>query len=213
MAAPLTNSIDDHSTNSSRPTGGVIVDIGTGDGRFVYQSARANPDKFYIGIDASPKALTKISEKIHRKPSKGGAPNVLFVQSAIESLPEELNGVADEVHVHFPWGSLLGAVATGDVSALSNLRRICAPQAWLEIIIGFDPLRDRAELERLAIEPLSEEFIRTTLRVRYAASSFAIRESGVLAPADWPHLETSWAQRLKGSDSRSLLYLIAQAIF
>jgi len=29
----------------------VIIDIGTGDGRFVYQSARRNPNKFYIGID------------------------------------------------------------------------------------------------------------------------------------------------------------------
>ncbi|HEU4794362.1 MAG TPA: methyltransferase domain-containing protein, partial [Pyrinomonadaceae bacterium] len=111
----------------------MIVDIGTGDGRFVYQSARQNPKKFYIGIDPNVSRLEKISEKIYRKPAKGGAPNALFIQAAVEDLPAELDGVADELHVHFPWGSLLRAVAAGDVAVLRNLRRICAPGALLEV--------------------------------------------------------------------------------
>src|SRR5688572_11197679 len=116
--------------SSSRPTGkGVVIDLGTGDGRFVYRAARRDPGTFYIGIDADAGALEKISEKIHRKPARGGAPNALFVQAAVESLPAELDGVADEVHVHFPWGSLLRAVATGDPAALRGLRRLCAPNA------------------------------------------------------------------------------------
>lgn len=122
----------------------MVIDIGTGDGRFVYRCARQNPQKFYIGIDANPRPLKKASEKIHRKPAKGGLSNVLFVQSAVEDLPTELDGVADEVHVHFPWGSLLRAMATGDRVVLENLRRVCASGAWLEVIIGIDPERDRA---------------------------------------------------------------------
>ena len=137
MAAPSDNSIEKPSKNLSPLTGeGVIVDIGTGDGRFVYQSARQNPNKFYIGIDPNVSPLEKISEKIHRKPAKGGAPNVLFIQAAVEDLPPELDGVADEVHVHFPWGSLLRAVSTGDIEVLSNVRRICSPGALLEVVIG-----------------------------------------------------------------------------
>src|SRR6185295_10593129 len=111
---------------------GVIIDIGTGDGRFVYQSARRNPNKFYIGIDPNTRPLEKISEKIHRK--KGGAPNALFIQSAVEDLPAELDGVANEVHVHFPWGSLLRAVASGDIEVMRNLRRICAADGLLEVV-------------------------------------------------------------------------------
>ena len=127
MAVPPDNSIKTPSTSSLDHTGeGVIIDSGTGVGRFVYQSARRNPHKFYIGIDPNTRPLEKISEKIHRKPAKGGTPNVLFIQSAIEDLPAELDGVADEVHVHFPWGSLLRVVGMGDVEALRNLRRICA---------------------------------------------------------------------------------------
>src|ERR1044071_2949585 len=110
------------------------IEIGTRGRGFVYQSARRNPKKFYIGIDPNVRPLEKISEKIYRKPAKGGVPNALFIQAAIEDLPAELDGVADELHVHFPWGSLLRAVATGDVAVLQNLRRICAPGALLEVV-------------------------------------------------------------------------------
>jgi 16S rRNA (adenine(1408)-N(1))-methyltransferase len=213
VVAPSDNSINAPSTNSLDHTGeGVIIDIGTGDGRYVYQSARRNPNKFYIGIDPNTRPLEKISEKIHRKPARGGAPNVLFIQSAIEDLPEELNGVANEVHVHFPWGSLLRAVATGEVALLQNLRRICAEDALLEVVIGIDPVRDKSELERLVVEPLTLEAVDTVLVPNYAAAGFEIIERGIIAASDWPALETSWAKRLQGNEQRPITYLVARAV-
>jgi len=213
VAALSDNSIKTPSTNSSNDTGeGVIIDIGTGDGRFVYQSARQNPNKLYIGIDPNARPLEKISEKIHRKPAKGGAPNVLFIRATVEDLPSELNGVADEVHVHFPWGSLLRAVATGDVAMLQNLRRICSPGALLEIVIGLDPARDQTEIDRLGLTSLSLEFIDKQLVPNYGAAGFEVIERGVLAASEWPEFNTSWAKRLQGNESRAITYLIARAI-
>jgi len=213
VAAPSDNSIKTPSTNSSNDTGeGVIIDIGTGDGRFVYQSARQNPNKLYIGIDPNARPLEKISEKIHRKPAKGGAANVLFIQATVEDLPSELNGVADEVHVHFPWGSLLRAVATGDVAMLQNLRRICSPGALLEVVIGLDPARDQTEIDRLGLPSLSLEFIDKQLVPNYGAAGFEVIERGVLAASEWPEFNTSWAKRLQGNESRAITYLIARAI-
>ena len=213
MVALSDNSISEPSTNFSDHTGeGVIVDIGTGDGRFVYQSARQNPNKFYIGIDPNTRPLAKISEKIYRKPAKGGAPNVLFIQAPVEDLPHELDGVADEVHVHFPWGSLLRAVATGDVAVLQNLRRVCSSGALLEIVIGLDPERDQAEIERLDLAPLSMEFIDQQLASNYRAAGFEITERGILPASEWPEFNTSWAKRLQGNERRGITYLIARAV-
>lgn len=215
MAAPTDNSTDESLKNSldltAVPGQGVIIDLGTGDGRFVYQSARQNPKKFYIGIDPNVRPLEKISEKIYRKPSKGGAPNVLFVQAAVEDLPAELDGVADEVHVHFPWGSLLRAVATGDVVVLQNLRRICSPGALLEVVFGLDPARDQSEIERLGLTSLTLEYIDQTLVPRYAAAGFEITERGIIPAAEWPEFNTSWAKRLHQSDQRVITYVIARA--
>ncbi len=203
-----------NSNNSSphiKEEKGIIVDLGTGDGRFVYQSARQNPHRFYLGIDASANSLEKLSEKIHRKPAKGGLKNALFIQAAVEALPEELDGIADEVHIHFPWGSLLKGVATGDETILKNIRRICAPDAVLEMIIGVDKERDQSELHRLDIKSLSEDFIQSVLLDRYQKGGFHIKEFGEFEPGNWPDICTSWAQRLRINDKRSLLYLIAEA--
>jgi len=213
VAAPIDNSIEESSKNLSEFTGeGVIIDIGTGDGRFVYQSARRNPKKFYIGIDPNVQPLEKISEKIHRKPAKGGAPNVLFIQAAVEDLPPELNGVADELHVHFPWGSLLRTVATADVSALRHLRKICSLGALLEVVIGIDPVRDRSELDRLGITELTLQHIDEVLTPKYAEARFELTERGIVPASEWPEFNTSWAKRLQQSEQRPITYLIGRAV-
>jgi len=213
VVEPPDNSTASPSKNSSLLTGeGIVLDIGTGDGLFVYQCARLNPRKFYIGIDANPRPLEKVSERIHRKTEKGGLPNVLFLQAAVEDLPAELSGVADEIHIHFPWGSLLRALAVGDVVLLGNLRRLCAAEALLEVIIGLDAQRDRTELERLQVTDLSSDEIDSVLVPRYREAGFEIVERGERLPADWPDLQTSWARRLRTGTSRSLVYLIARAL-
>jgi 16S rRNA (adenine(1408)-N(1))-methyltransferase len=213
VAAPTDNSTSESLRNLSDLTGeGVIIDIGTGDGRFVYQSARRNPKKFYIGIDPNVRPLEKISEKIYRKPAKGGAPNVLFIQASVEDLPAELDAVADELHVHFPWGSLLRAVATGDAAPLRNLRRICAPGALFEVVLGLDPLRDQSEIQRLELPEVSLEHIDVVLAPKYAAAGFEITERGILPASEWPEFETSWAKRLQQNEQRPITYLIARAV-
>ena len=213
MAEPFDELIEIHSSSSSQNTGeGIVIDIGTGDGLFVYELARANPNKFYIGVDANPRPLEKISEKIHRRPTKGGLPNVLFLQAAIEDLPAELDGIANEAHVHFPWGSLLAIVAHGDRNGLGNLRRIMSRDGLLEIVIALDPERDESEIKRLGIQSLDATFISSELAPRYRDAGFEILEAGVGNPEAWSELKTTWAKRLRGNQSRSLLYIVAQAI-
>jgi 16S rRNA (adenine(1408)-N(1))-methyltransferase len=180
-----------------------VIDIGTGDGRFVSAAARANPDKFFIGVDANVKPLEKPSMKATRKSSKGGLPNALFVQAAVEDLPAELDAVADEIHIHFPWGSLLRAVAVGDEHVLRSLRRIAAPGCLLEIVIGIDPERDRTEIDRLGIPELTSVFLHSYLIPRYIAAGFEFLETGTLDSIEWSRLETSWAKKLHDSRRRA----------
>lgn len=188
--------------------GGIVIDIGTGDGRFVSALARAEPNKFFIGIDANVKPLEKPSMKATRKPAKGGLANSMFIQAAVEDLPEELDGVADEIHVHFPWGSLLKAVATGDPIVFANLKRIAANDCLLELVIGIDTERDGAEIRRLELPEMSPVFIHTFLIPKYTAAGFRYIDSGKLAQTDWARLETSWARKLKGNELRSVFFFL-----
>jgi 16S rRNA (adenine(1408)-N(1))-methyltransferase len=202
----------ENSSPSSPPTNkGVILDIGTGDGRFVYQMARKNPEKLYIGIDASSEALVKVSEKIHRNPKHGGAKNVLFLQASAESLPEELENIADEVHIHFPWGSLLRGVLKPDEVVLRSLRRVCKRDALVEIITAIDKARDANELSRLGITDVDDQYIESVLHPKFESAGLQIKEYGLIPPTDWPTLCTSWAAKLKSGGTREARYLIAQA--
>ena len=137
-------------------------------------------------------------------------PNALFVQAAAESLPSELDGIADEVHVHFPWGSLLGAVAKGDGAVLGNLRRVCSAGASLTVIVGLDPERDRLEIQRLGLPALSLEYIDSVLTPRYKEAGFAVIQRGILSGSERTQVMTAWAKRLSGSD-RTVWRIVARA--
>ena len=176
--------------------------MGTGDGRFVSASARANPEKFFIGIDANAKRLEKLSIKITRKPERGGLANAMFVQAAVEDLPAEFDSVASEIHINFPWGSLLGAVANGDAGVLRTLRRLLQAESRLMITIGIDPIRDRAELDRLGIPEIDSGYLNSAFARCYREAGFRICESREIAPSEWCRLETSWARKLAGNYGR-----------
>ena len=82
----------------------------------------------------------------------------------------------------------------------------------LKVIIGLDPDRDRAEVLRLGLAPFSIAYIDSTLTPRYKKGGFEVVERGMLPPAEWPKLETSWARRLRGDGSRSVFYILARAV-
>jgi 16S rRNA (adenine(1408)-N(1))-methyltransferase len=190
----------------------ITLDVGTGDGLFIYHCARQDPQTFFIGIDANRRPLQKISERIHRKPSKGGLPNILFAQSAVETLPDELEGIANEVYINFPWGSLLRAVAIGDETVLRKLRCICAPNALLWVVVGLDDERDRTEIDRLKLPPLSSDYVNANLVAKYYDAGFEILETVSLSPAALPELRTSWARRLQRGSTRTFIRIVARAI-
>lgn len=138
-------------------------------------------------------------------------PNILFLQAAAEALPSALQGIAAEIHVNFPWGSLLRGVATGDALILSNLRRICASRAQLKVTIGLDLERDRSEMQRLGVPQISIDYVNSVLAARYKDAGFEILKTERLASLDWPELKTSWARRIKGNPGRSYIRILAQA--
>lgn len=190
----------------------MTIDLGTGDGLFVYHAARRNPDLLCIGIDANADPLRKISEKIYRKPQRGGALNALYLLASAENLPDELNETADEVTVIFPWGSLLQALIRADERMLGGIRRICKPGARVKIVFGLDPSRDRSEVDRLALPLLTTDFLKLELPQRYAASGFQINSVAALAEEDLQALGTSWARRLRNNRTRAVYEMIARAI-
>src|SRR5215468_819815 len=92
---------------AARAAAAVALDIGTGDGRFVLDTARAHPDWLVVGIDPVAENMARSARLAAGKLAKGGAPNACFLRASIEQLPGPLAATADRATVNYPWGSLL----------------------------------------------------------------------------------------------------------
>ena len=138
-------------------------------------------------------------------------PNVLFVQAAIENLPNELHGIATEVQVQYPWGSLLRGVAGGDDLVMRNLRSLCSLNARLQVTFGLHPERDRCEWQRLGLPEISIDYIKKELAVSYRQAGFRIGKTEAVFSSDLPQSHSSWAKRLHRSDSRLFFRIVAVA--
>jgi 16S rRNA (adenine(1408)-N(1))-methyltransferase len=189
---------------------GVILDIGTGDGRFTYQLARENPDRLIIGIDPATSPLENLSAKIYKKPSKGGVPNALYVIAQVEDLPQELTGVANQIFINFPWSGLLKGVVSIDERTWGNIKRVCQPQAYIDLICGYDPTFEQKIVDQLALPPLSLDYIRQTMLPKLENMGFKALHVQAVGKEDLKDFPSSWSKRLSFGVAREYFYVQLQ---
>ena len=89
-----------------------------------------------IGIDANAGSMVEASRRAGRPARRGGLPNARFVVAAAEALPPELDGCADELTIHFPWGSLLRGLLDAEPAIVSGIARIARPGAVVTILLS-----------------------------------------------------------------------------
>jgi len=131
-----------------------------------------------------------------RKPSRGGAPNLLCIAEPAETLADNLGGVANRVSVILPWGALLRAVALPEISFLGFLRRLCAADAAVEIVFSFDERWDAGQQTRLGFASLQESHVRGALAETYERAGFCVNSIEPIGPSDLRSYGTTWATRL-----------------
>ncbi len=110
--------------------------MGTGDGRYVLETARARPDVLVVGVDANAAAMAEASRRAASSARRGGLENALFVLAAAESPPVELRGRADLVTIHFPWGSLLDGVLGRNPAVAAGLASLLKPDGELIAMVS-----------------------------------------------------------------------------
>ena len=166
----------------------VLIDVGTGDGRYVLHVARTSPNWFALGVDACRENL--------RKASRNAPPNAMYVIANALALPRELGGMASRVTINFPWGTLLRGLLDGEPMLLEGLLAIARPGAALEIRLNAGALRDAGY----------------TLESGGARVGRALREGGFdvgdlvgLDARELRRCQTTWAKRLAyGRDPRAV---------
>lgn len=186
---------------------GIIIDIGTGDGKFVYELAKNNPDKFVIGIDASHAGLIEKSQKIYKKKSKGGLPNALFVLASVENLPAELEGIANQIFINFPWGSLLAGLVKVDEIIWGEIKKLCKAGTIIDIIFGYDSTQDAKEIKRLDLPDLNLDYIKHQMIPKLSEIGFTKKELREITNEDLKDYPSSWSKKLGFGKERQYYYM------
>ncbi|HKC26483.1 MAG TPA: methyltransferase domain-containing protein [Jatrophihabitans sp.] len=188
-----------------RHPGGVVLDVGTGDGKHVLAQARSRPDTLVVGLDAQPDAMRRMSARAAAKPARGGLPNALFVWASAEQLPPELTGVT-ELHSLMPWGSLLRAFVTPDDEVLRALANRCVPGANFLVTLNLHAWRPPVPEVGATPEPTPDSAL-ASLAPAYMRAGWRLDAAGYLDETELAGLGTSWTKRL--GSSRAALDVLA----
>ncbi|OGC78210.1 hypothetical protein A2619_02605 [candidate division WWE3 bacterium RIFOXYD1_FULL_39_9] len=182
------------------------IDLGTGDGKFVYKSAQRNPEILYIGIDPSEKQLEIYAKRTARKRLK----NALFVLGSAEILPNELTGKADKLNIILPWGSLLQLVAKPTQDELKKIKGLLKPHSELIIVFGYSPELEPSEAKRLDLPEITERYIKADVLPEFIKCGFEITKLEKLQSHQLEEFDSTWSKKIRLTSSRPLF--IMQAI-
>lgn len=166
-----------------------LIDIGTGDGRFIQNTARQQPEWFCIGIDACRENLHKTSQK---------APaNALYLIASAQALPAALNGRASRITINFPWGSLLESLLQGDPALLDGLERLALSNTRIEIRLNGGALAEAGWSLETGARQVYENLCQAGWKARPPVA---------LGDQDLRAFPSTWARRLAfGRDPRAVL--------
>lgn len=188
----------------------VLLDIGTGQGKFILDAARADPETFCIGLDAVAENMAKSSRAAGVSLKKGGAPNAAFIRAAAERLPGPLAGIADTLTVQYPWGSLMRIVSQPSPDGLLGLRAVCRPGAAVSILLNYSVFEDRDYLNRLGMGDIVDPAENPEIDAAYATAGFKITRRE-LFHGD-PPVRTAWGRHLTRGSGRATLAIDALAV-
>jgi len=159
-------------------------------------TASVCPDRLVIGVDADAGSMMKSTQRAARAAGRGGLPNALFVVAGAEALPAELAGCADELTVHFPWGSLLRGLLRADPAIVAGMARVTRPHATVTLLLSV------TEHDRATVPISLDERTFAGLAPRYADHGLLLSAVQPATVEQVARSHSTWAKRLGAGHAR-----------
>jgi 16S rRNA (adenine(1408)-N(1))-methyltransferase len=189
----------------------VVVDLGAGDGRYVYESARDVPGTLYVAIDPDAATLAEYAFRASRKAARGGVENAVFVVAAVESLPPELAGVADRVRVNYPWGSLMRGLLEVDFGMIRAILGLAKPGGGVEIVMSYDPSHDTGAFQGPPLPALDAPYLESVMIPAYGVAGATVVEARRMTQDEALAIPSTWGRRLLHPRPREVFWIAMKA--
>ena len=184
----------------------IYIDLGTGNGKFVYDLAINNPAIFFIGVEPTAANLLEYSKKVN----KNKLSNLMYVITSIENLGDDLNGVADKVYINFPWGSLLEAIVKDIPELLGKIAQLGKKEAEFNFTFAYSSIHEPNEIEKRNLPLLTDDYLMTKLTDIYKYAGLIIQTCTNLKPHEINRFGTLWAKKLFLGKSRDVYNIISK---
>jgi hypothetical protein len=166
----------------------IILDLGTGDGRYVRHLAEKHQDWFVIGVDSCRENL--------REHSQAKLQNMLFIIANAQQLPSELNGLVSHIAINFPWGCLLASLLTADPKLMRGLKLVSRSLASLKLRLNGGALAEAGK----TLEAGPDRIYYNLLQAGWQLEHPAMMDASALKK-----FPSTWAKRLAfGRDPRAM---------
>ena len=166
----------------------ILLDLGTGDGKFAFCHADNFPNHFVISVDSC-------RENLHEH-SRARLPNLLYLIASAQNLPAELNGLVSHVTINFPWGSLLESLLIDGTHLMRRLESISSSTAFVDVRLNSGALAEAG----WTLEAGAEQIYNNMLRAGWLVNTPAIMTADALR-----NFPSTWAKRLAfGRDPRAV---------
>jgi len=167
----------------------IVLDLGTGDGRYARTLAQGHPRWFVIGVDSCRENL--------REHSRAKLGNLLFVIASAQELPHELTGLASHVTINFPWGSLLESLLAGDPKLMCGLNSISRAKASLDLRLNSGALAEAGKTLEAGTDRIHFNLLQAGWQIEHPV----MVDAGALK-----RFPSTWAKRLAfGRDPRAMM--------
>jgi hypothetical protein len=167
----------------------IILDLGTGDGRYARSLAEAHSNWFVIGVDSCRENL--------REHSLAKLPNLLYVIASAQDLPRELDGLVSHVTINFPWGSLLGSLLADDPKLIRGLKSASRARASLDLRLNSGALAKAGK----TLEAGTDKIYFNLLQAGWQLDHPVMMDANALKK-----FPSTWAKRLAfGRDPRAMM--------
>lgn len=183
----------------------IHIDLGTGNGKYIYDLAVKDPCTLYIGIEPTASNLYEYSKKAN----KNKLNNLIYVISSIENLSDDLNGLADKVYINFPWGSLLEVIVKDLPELLNKISLLGKSKSEFHFTFAYSAIHEPVEIEKRNLPILTEEYLFTNIKEIYLKAGLSVESCINITPQEVNKFGTLWARKLFLGKSRDVYKIIS----
>ena len=117
----------------------------------------------------------------------------MLLRAAIEALPAELVGIADEVDVLLPWGALLEGIVRARAEVVDGLATLARPEAVVNVTLNGEIWLDStpARFEDLPVP--TPEYVAAEMEPEFRRAGIDIGPARYLSASEAKAVPTTWA--------------------